>query len=143
MICVDSSVVVKQVLDEDHSPEAQSLFAMAAQNRLSIIAPQLLMIEVANVLLKKTRRAPVITPQEALTAFFDIETMNIVLVDPESLHRNAFRIAVSFHLPAVYDAYYLALAADAKCDFWTADLRLVRALAGRAPYVHWIGDFQV
>lgn len=115
---------------------------MAARHRLPIIAPQLLMLEVANVLLKKTRRAPVITPQEALTAFFGVETLNILLVDPESLHRNAFRIAVSFQLPAVYDAYYLALAADAKCDFWTADSRLIRALAGRAPYAHWIGDFQ-
>lgn len=142
MICVDSSVVVKQVLDEAHTLEAQSLFAMAAQNRLRIIAPQLLMMEVGNILLKKTRRAPVITPQEALNAFFSIEIMNILLVNPESLHRNAFRIAVSYQLPAIYDAYYLALAADAKCDFWTADLRLVRALAGRVPYVHWIGDFQ-
>lgn len=142
MMCVDSSVVVKQVVKEEHSLEARALFAMAVQQQELIVAPQLLTMEVANILLKKTRRSPAITPREALTAFEDVLAMPILLEGPESLYRNAFRIAVSFQLPAVYDAYYLALAADAKCDFWTADLRLIRALAGRVPYAHWIGDFQ-
>lgn len=142
MICVDSSVVVKQVVKEEHSAEARALFAMAARHQLLIVAPQLLTMEVANILLKKTRRAPAITPGEALAAFSDILAMPILLEDPESLHSNAFRIAVSFQLPAAYDAYYLALTADARCDFWTADARLMRTLAGRVPNVRWIGDFR-
>lgn len=68
--------------------------------------------------------------------------MNISLQDPESLHRNAFRIAVSYELPAIYDAYCLALAADAKCPFWTADARLLRTLNGRLLFVRWIGDYR-
>ncbi|MBA2518046.1 MAG: type II toxin-antitoxin system VapC family toxin [Chloroflexia bacterium] len=142
MICVDSSVVVKQIIDEDHSPQTQALFAMATRQRVVMVAPQLLMMEVGNVLLKKTRRPSVITPREALASFRDALDLGILLEDPESLHDNALRIAVSFQLPAIYDAYYLALAADAKCDFWTAGPRLMRALAGRVPSVRWIGDFR-
>jgi predicted nucleic acid-binding protein len=143
VICVDASVVVKQVVKEDHSAEARALFAMAARQQLLVVAPLLLTMEVANILLKKTRRPPTITPREALAAFEDILSMPILLEDPESLHRNAFRIAVSFQLPAAYDAYYLALAADAKCDFWTADQRLMRVLAAQVPNVRWIGDFPI
>ena len=37
-------------------------------------------------------------------------------------------IAATYHLPATYDAHYLALAEHLGVELWTADTRLVNAL---------------
>lgn len=142
MICVDSSVVVKLVVKEEDSEMARGLFRVLATRNEDIIAPQFLMMEVSNVLLKKTRRQPAISINTANSALSTVLNLGISLHDSDSLHHNAFRIAVSHRLPAVYDAYYLALAADAQCPFWTADKRLYNGLDGRLPFVHWLGDFR-
>lgn len=106
-----------------------------------MVAPDLLAMEVNNVILKRTRGRDAISIAAAshlLDLFLDAK---VELYDPTALHRNAFTIATTFQLPAVYDAYYLALAADAGCPFWTADQKLVNTLDGRLPFVNWIGHF--
>lgn len=50
-------------------------------------------------------------------------------------------IVDDYGLPAVYDAIYLALADQLGYEFWTADRRLIRIVAGKLDNVRWIGDF--
>ncbi len=65
----------------------------------------------------------------------------IVPVSPAGVDRAALALSIQYELPTVYDAYYLIVAQRAVCDFWTDDRRLLRILAGRLPYVRWIGDY--
>ncbi len=45
----------------------------------------------------------------------------------KELHRQAFDLAEQLHLPAAYDAHYLALAKSQDAEFWTLDQRLAQA----------------
>ena len=60
---------------------------------------------------------------------------------PETLYDRALVLADQYRLPAVYDAHYVALSELLNATLWTADRRLLRALGGRLPYVHWIADY--
>jgi predicted nucleic acid-binding protein len=141
MICVDSSVVVKWLVPEDRSDQARALRRAAARSEDRLVAPVLLALEVNNVLLKKTCRLDPISSVTAATLLDRFLSSEIHLQDPAALHQDALILALDFELPAIYDAYYLALAIEARCSFWTDDQRLLRALNGRLPFVHWIGDF--
>lgn len=55
--------------------------------------------------------------------------------------QQALLIAGAHHLPAVYDAHYIALAQLLHYDLWTDGCRPLRALGGRLAFVRWIGDY--
>jgi predicted nucleic acid-binding protein len=44
-------------------------------------------------------------------------------------------------LATVYDATYLALAELRRCEFWTADERLLNRVKGTLSFVKWLGDY--
>lgn len=140
MICVDASVAVKWILVEEHSEAALALSATAAEAGEAIVAPQLLLFEVTNVLRQRMRRQGLTLPEarHLLGAFL---RRPIFLRSPPGLHDRALVVANSFDLAAAYDAHYVALAQLLGCDFWTDDRRLLGALGGRLPLVRWIGDF--
>lgn len=141
MICVDSSVVAKWFFVEELSDQARALRWAAEQAKEPLVAPALLIMEVNNVFLKKMRPPDRISFELAVASLDALMGSEIRLHDPSALHRNALIFASDFQLPAIYDAYYLALAADAQCQFWTADQRLIEALRGRLPFVRGVGDF--
>jgi predicted nucleic acid-binding protein len=47
----------------------------------------------------------------------------------------AWELARQYDRPTTYDASYLALAVSAGCELWTADGRLVKAVAASLPWV--------
>ncbi|MDQ3694090.1 MAG: type II toxin-antitoxin system VapC family toxin [Chloroflexota bacterium] len=143
MICIDSSVVVKLVVNEKFSIQAQALYEAILHAGQSIVAPPLLMMEVTNVLLKKTRRSDPLTREEAAHLLEIVLSMGIALHSPPMLHQVAFAIAADYQMKAAYDAYYLALSDYFECPFWTADEKLIKNLRGRLPFVRWIGDFPI
>lgn len=96
--------------------------------------------ELANVVRQRMRREG-LTLDDAMRLFNDFASFPVRLVAPPSLHADALAIADAYALGAVYDAHYIALAQHLGCDFWTDDRRLLRALAGRLPFVRWIGDY--
>ena len=57
-----------------------------------------------------------------------------------SIQESALEFATRFNRPKAYDAQYLALADLLGCELWTADRRLVSAVAGKLPWVRWIGE---
>lgn len=142
MICVDASVVAKWILDEEFSDQAQSLYRSAIDANELIVAPVYVMIEVNNVLLKRIRQRE-LSPEAAADRFRLLQKLQVRLLDPDPLHQEALALAVAHQLPAIYDAYYLALASTMRCPFWTADKKLINALDGRLPFVRWIGHAQV
>ncbi len=145
MICVDASVAVKWIFPEDYSTEAAALLQDAAERGERIIAPHLLPVETTNTIRRRMLRDALSLAQaQTLLEVFLRIPVTLAPTAPASragLHQHALALADRFSLPAVYDAYYLALADLRGCPFWTDDRKLLRAVGGHAPNVRWIGEY--
>jgi predicted nucleic acid-binding protein len=143
MICLDSSVVVKVILDEEQSDLARALYDSLILEQTLIVAPPLLPIEMTNVLRKRMRRENAISLDAAMNLFEVFLALPIAIHNPPGIHQQALRLADAFELPASYDAHYLALAEFMNCEFWTADQRLWQQVERGLPFVRWIGNYRV
>lgn len=128
-VVVDASLVVKWLLEEEDSQEARRLSERWSSTGIQPAAPRLLMYEFADILHLKVRTGQS-TIDEARKAFAELIALEIKLIDMESIHARAIRLATQLSQGAVYDSHYLALAEHLDCEFWTADLAFARASAG-------------
>ncbi|PZS16708.1 MAG: hypothetical protein DLM60_15060 [Pseudonocardiales bacterium] len=134
LACVDASLVV-EILGVDSA-------ALAGWERLAeldgdLIAPSLLYYEVANVLHKQTR-AGMISAETAQDGLRRVMNLPIELHGDTRLHSRALEIAHEQHLPATYDAHYVALAERFRVPLWTCDRRLADALGDGSPEVYLV-----
>lgn len=116
---IDASVALKWVIAEDGSDAAASL-----RWATGLLAPDLIVAEVANALWKIARRGELIQDQAMLAARL-LERADIELRPMRALLGRATELALSFDHPA-YDCIYLALAEAEGCALVTADERLTR-----------------
>jgi predicted nucleic acid-binding protein len=119
---IDASIAIKWVVEESGTPEAVRLLG-----RANLVAPDLLIPECANILLKKVQKDE-LTKEEVLLAARILQTAEIELVPMRTMLEPAVRIAVELNHPA-YDCVYLALAIDRDCPFATADEQFVQRLS--------------
>lgn len=94
----------------------------------SFVAPELILVEAAQALHRKTRRRA-LTPDEADRLWTDMRRMPIDLLSDAEHVEAARRIAARLDI-TVYDALYLAIAQHVGAPLFTADEQLARA-AGR------------
>jgi predicted nucleic acid-binding protein len=143
MICVDASLAVKWVLDEERSDQARALFRALERAGRDIVAPPLLPFEVTNILRQRTRATNGISLDAATELLDRFLGLPIAIFDPDDLHRRALALAHAFDLPAAYDAHYLALAEHLGCELWTDDGRLLRRVEHDLSFVRRLGDYPV
>lgn len=122
---VDASIAVKWVIPEVLSDEADRL----RDGDDDFVAPDLLLVEVANALWRKTT-AKEISPREADAAFDLVRQSGIDLRPSGPLLPRAMDVARRLDHP-VYDCVYLALAEREQTALVTADQRLLRRLSAR------------
>jgi len=120
-LVIDASVAVKWVVEEHGTAEA-----LVLRQKAQLIAPDLLIAECANILWKKVQRGELLK-DEALLAARLLQGAEIELLPTRFLFEAATRISIEIDHPA-YDCLYLALALERKCQFVTADERLLRKL---------------
>jgi predicted nucleic acid-binding protein len=120
---VDASIAVKWLIPEVLSDEADRIRG----DDNDILAPDLLLVEVANALWKKTARRE-ISAREAEMAFNLLGESGIELRPTGPLLARAMDVARRLNHP-VHDCVYLALAEREHAAFITADTRLLRRLA--------------
>ena len=118
---IDASVAIKWVIDEAGSARAASLLTGSR-----LVAPDLLLVECANVLWKKVRRAE-LSAEEALVAIRLLQQADVELVPTRHLADQAVRLALELDHP-VPDCLYLALALANDWILITADDRFVQRL---------------
>ena len=94
------------------------------------LAPDLLFVEVANALWRKTAAAKELSPREADHAFDLVRHSGIDLRPTGPLLPRATDVARRLDHP-VYDCVYLALAERERAALVTADQRLLRRLSLR------------
>ena len=115
---VDASVVVKWLVDEDHSEEAAGLLNGGS----TFVAPALVFAEAANALWAMRRRGDVAADDMA-DAVETLRAAPISLpVSMAQLTAAAARLAEDLDHP-VYDCFYLALAVQTQYPVVTADAR--------------------
>ena len=117
---VDASVAVKWIIAEEREDVAESLLS-AADSRS---APELLLVEVANVLRSKLSRGQVSHTHAQAGLRFVTTAMTSLIPDRELVGR-ALDIAVELEHP-VYDCMYLACAEREGTKVVTADARFRR-----------------
>ena len=131
MPAVDASVTVKWFVEEPGSASARALRAAHIHGELQLIAPELLVYEVTNVLLRHPRFEPSEIDQ-AIDALYDLQ-LELIVPTADVVHA-ALRLAIRYRL-TFYDALYVALAQQLDMDLITADRRLHDRVSA-LPFVH-------
>lgn len=132
-ICVDASLIVGLVTHPRRN-RLRALWKGWKKKRRRIAAPKLLLYEVTNAIYQYERQA-LVRASSADRFLRMASALPIELLGETDLHLDAIRFSRRFSLPATYDAHYLALAERLGAEFWTADKRLVGAIAGKLDWV--------
>lgn len=119
---VDASVAVKWFFAEEDNAQAMALLRGAAEGHYVLLAPDFLVIEVANAVWKRHRRAEV-TVEEAAEIIERIAFAQLDWTEAIELVPRAATLAMTLNC-TVYDALYLALAEAYDAVLVTADHRL-------------------
>ena len=116
MICVDASVAVKWIVEEERSDQATALYDAVLGAGRVIVAPPLLPIEVTNILRQRMRSTERWLLDKATARLERFLSLPIAIHIPDDLHLRALALTHAFDLPAAYDAHYLALAEHLDCE---------------------------
>jgi len=138
-ICVDASLVLLWLLPQKLSQQAEDMWSSWREKRTELIAPPLILAEVASVLRKRVfyGQIPPEIGQELFEIFCDLD---LKVTYSDSLHMEAWELAKQFNLPKVYDMHYVALAKLEECELWTGDNRLANAVRGKFESVRYVGN---
>lgn len=124
MIAVDSSIALQWVL-----PEAGTASAVSLLGRPDLVAPDILLVECANVLAKKVRSAELSLEKAAEGLKIVREAVPTVISSVE-LADSALRLSVELVHPA-YDCCFFACALKADAAFATRDQPFINRLVAR------------
>ena len=138
-LVVDASVAVKWILPEEGQEEALRLQENYQDEEIDLVAPYLVIAEVANVLWKRERRGD-LNASAARRCLEQFLRDAPILWDSVTVSRSALGLALAHQRP-VYDCLYLALALDQRCDLVTADEKFFHSMSPAFPCIRLLRTF--
>ncbi len=138
-IVVDASVAAKWLFREVDADRARALVEEAQAGHLSMLAPELLPVEIASSLWKRVYREGV-RPEEVKAHYDRFVHLCPALVRISGLTETAFHLALENKHP-VYDCLYVALSLETHCPLVTADEGLFQAFSPAFPQVQLLRDW--
>lgn len=126
-LVVDSSCGLKWCVPEADSAHAETIRDAFAGGAVDLIAPDLYVAEVTNVIWKKCHLRGELTESEAHRALGLALFALPDLVPTAVLVEQALHLAL-IHRRPVYDCIYVALSLQLGCPLVTADDRLIRSM---------------
>jgi len=135
---IDTSVVTKWFFPEEEFQKALFIRNQHQREEISLYAPTLLLFELGNVFVSKgLKNRPAFN--ENVRALYNL---NINFIHPEEQTLElAFAHSQEFKL-SFYDATYIALAQNLKCDFITADKKLYQKTK-KLKFVKLLSNFPI
>ena len=124
-LVVDASVGAKWVLAEPDSDRAIALLNSASRGDTSLLAPDVYVPEVTNIVWKSTYLRGDLTRDEARDALDRLLGTLPQLTSAAGLAAQALELALAFGHPS-YDCLYVALALRHGCPVVTADRGMLR-----------------
>jgi predicted nucleic acid-binding protein len=137
---VDESVAAKWFIPESHKENAERLLSGFLEGGIKLIAPDLLVVELGNLLWVRSTLRGDISETQATTAYEFFLALGLDLRPSSTVAAAALRLAAEGK-HTVYDMMYVALAHRESCELLTADEKLIHKLGRKFPFVRWIGDF--
>lgn len=136
MVVVDTSVVYKWFnSEEENIDQALKILEDHLRKQILITIPDIALYELANVLATKTT----LTVKESVTTLKQLKKYNLnVLTANLTLLEKVIKLSKKHHT-TVYDASYIVLAKEKRCDFITADSKLVSKV--KLPFVKLLKDY--
>ena len=120
---VDTSALLRLFIPDGPIPNGLEVFFRGVETGTHVaIAPELLIVEATNVVLRKQRREE-LSADEATGLISLLEKMPIRYFGHHALYKRMHHIAMETGLTA-YDAIFLSLAQDKGAALFTADERL-------------------
>ncbi len=123
---LDASVVLKWFVEEEGSKQAAELLHEHVKGKVRIVVPDLLVYEITNAL-RFSGGFSAREVREIIDALWALD-LYIVAPQPDEMH-SALTLSFSRGI-SVYDAVYVALAAELGLPFVTADRKLLSRLGG-------------
>jgi len=123
-LVIDASVAVKWFVSEEASDKADEVSASDA----TLLAPRLIMPEVANALARKAMQQ-LITPLEAAEYVRTLPRFLAGLLDVDELIEPALQHACNYRHP-IYDFVYLEAARRRDTKMLTADQKFIEKIKG-------------
>jgi len=124
MICVDASIVVKAITDEEGCGEALALFKKWRKTGTDLVAPALIDYEVSSVLCHKAFVGD-IKENEVIQAYRLFLELGVKTIHDPALLEKALLTARSFSQRTSYDFAYLTCAQSLDAELVTADFKFV------------------
>ena len=141
VVIIDASVVIKAILPNPLQGHCRAL--IQTFTGVQPIAPALWAYETTSAISKAVHFKH-LTENEGRQVLEQIDKLGVRLFVPEiDQYRKAFDWTLRLQRASAYDSFYLALADEIECDFWTSDKRLFNALNGAGlNWLHWIEELE-
>jgi len=133
---VDACVVAKWFLPEAYKEQADKLLH---DDTVDLIAPDLLVIEFASLLWKRSTKIKDISLDQADQIWEAFLALDLPLHPSADIATAALKLATQ-NDHKIYDMLYIALAERNACEFVTADKTLMNKLGRVFPRLRWLGD---
>ena len=139
LVILDANVAIKAILPNPLQGHCRALVQTFAE--VQPIAPALWIYETTSAIAKAVHFEQ-LTVSEGRQALAQMDALGVRVFVPDiDQNRIAFDWTLRLKRTSAYDSFYLALAVEFECDFWTADKRLFNALQdARLDWLRWIEE---